>query len=58
VQRVLVVGLTGAGMTTMAKAVGARLGMPFHEMDALAWGGGTAPTPSSIHARPGGGWTS
>lgn len=37
-QRVLVVGMSGSGKTTAARRVGAKLGLPFHEMDALALG--------------------
>ncbi|MEV0096475.1 AAA family ATPase [Streptomyces sp. NPDC050738] len=33
--RVLVVGSTGAGKSTMARAIARRLGLEFHEMDAL-----------------------
>lgn len=36
----LVVGMTGAGKTTYAQAVGRRLRLPFAEMDALAFGPG------------------
>ena len=37
-RRVLVVGMSGSGKTTAARRVGAKLGLPFHEMDALALG--------------------
>jgi adenylate kinase family enzyme len=35
VRRILVTGITGAG-TTLAQAMAGRLGIGFHEMDALA----------------------
>ncbi|MGY6019782.1 adenylate kinase [Streptomyces spinosirectus] len=38
-ERILVVGVTGAGKSTLARAVGARLGVPYHEMDALYFSG-------------------
>jgi adenylate kinase family enzyme len=39
VERILVVGVTGAGKSTLARAVSERLGMPYHEMDALYFTG-------------------
>ncbi|MFJ3669647.1 adenylate kinase [Streptomyces sp. NPDC090106] len=38
-ERILVVGVTGAGKSTLARALGARLGLPYHEMDALYFSG-------------------
>lgn len=38
-QRILVAGSTGAGKTTLARAIAGRLAIPFHEMDALAFAG-------------------
>ncbi|QQM45657.1 P-loop NTPase family protein [Streptomyces liliifuscus] len=38
-QRILVAGITGAGKTTMAQALSARLRLPFHEMDSLVFNG-------------------
>ncbi|MGH4031435.1 adenylate kinase [Actinomycetota bacterium Odt1-20B] len=38
-RRILVVGVTGAGKSTLARAVGERLGLPYHEMDALYFTG-------------------
>jgi adenylate kinase family enzyme len=37
-RRIAVVGTTGSGKTTMARALGARLGVPHVELDALNWG--------------------
>jgi adenylate kinase family enzyme len=47
VQRVLVVGMSGAGKSTAARRLAARLDLPFHEMDTLALGPGWS-TPSSF----------
>ena len=38
-RRILVAGSTGAGKTTLARALSERLTIPFHEMDALAFAG-------------------
>jgi adenylate kinase family enzyme len=60
VRRILVTGITGAGKTTLARAVAGRLGIPFHEMDTLALTGpGWAENPrlaedvAAISAGPG-----
>ena len=36
-RRILVYGVTGSGKTTLARALGARLGLPYHGMDDLTW---------------------
>ena len=36
-QRIVVIGVTGSGKTTFARAVAAQLGYPYVEMDALHW---------------------
>ncbi|MCT9008727.1 adenylate kinase [Streptomyces rhizosphaerihabitans] len=38
-ERILVVGVTGAGKSTLARAVSSRLCLPYHEMDALYFNG-------------------
>lgn len=44
-QRVLVVGITGAGKSTAARRIATTLGVPFHELDALAIGPGWTTPP-------------
>ncbi|MGN5382051.1 adenylate kinase [Streptomyces sp. MUSC 14] len=38
-ERILVVGVTGAGKSTLARALSSRLGLRYHEMDALYFTG-------------------
>ncbi|MBB5081748.1 adenylate kinase [Nonomuraea endophytica] len=38
-RRILVVGISGAGKSTMARALSARFAAPYHEMDALYFNG-------------------
>ncbi|MFG7942235.1 P-loop NTPase family protein [Streptomyces cacaoi] len=38
-RRILVVGVTGAGKSTLARAVSGRLALPYHELDALYFNG-------------------
>ena len=44
-RRIVVVGTTGSGKTTVAAAIAARLGIPHIEMDALFWRPGWSETP-------------
>ena len=39
-RRIAIVGSTGSGKTTLANALGQRLGLPVVELDALHWGAG------------------
>ncbi len=45
-RRVLVAGTSGSGKTTLAGSIGARLGLPHTEIDALFHGAGWTPRPS------------
>jgi adenylate kinase family enzyme len=47
---VLVVGMTGAGKTSAARRIAARIDAPFHEMDALAIGPGWSTPPDLVHS--------
>ena len=42
-QRVVVLGRGGTGKTTLARAVGARTGLPVHELDEHFWQPGLVP---------------
>lgn len=44
-KRIVVLGTTGSGKTTLAKAIGSRLGILYFEMDALHWNLGWVSTP-------------
>jgi adenylate kinase family enzyme len=46
-RRVLVIGSGGAGKSTLARAIGARLGLPVVHLDALYWRAGWVPAPEA-----------
>lgn len=50
-QRIMIIGAGGAGKSTLARAVGARLGLPVHHLDALHWHAGWVSTPPDAWAR-------
>ena len=45
-KKVIVIGAGGSGKTTLAKAIGARTGLPVIHLDQLYWGAGWRPTPN------------
>lgn len=47
-RRIVVIGLTGSGKTTMARELGGRLGIPHVEMDALHWEPGWQMAPLEV----------
>jgi len=52
VERIAVVGTSGSGKTTMARALAERLGVPHIELDALHWGPNWSPAdPETFRAR-------
>ena len=61
-QRIVVVGTTGAGKTTLADQLAQRLGYPRVELDALYWGPNWTEAPPDVfsehvaHAVSGGNW--
>ena len=49
--RILVIGTSGAGKSTFARALSARTGIPFVELDAFHWGANWIPKESSEFRR-------
>jgi adenylate kinase family enzyme len=47
-QRVVVVGTTGCGKTTLARQLSLLLGIPHVELDAIHWGPGWTPAPLEV----------
>ncbi|HEX5414033.1 MAG TPA: AAA family ATPase, partial [Chloroflexota bacterium] len=48
VNRLVVVGITGSGKTTLASTLAARLGYPHVELDALYWDSNWTPAPREV----------
>ncbi len=49
--RILVYGVTGSGKTTLARQIGERTGLPWHEMDQLTWQPGWITVPLAEQRR-------
>ncbi|MFI1992061.1 adenylate kinase [Actinoplanes sp. NPDC020271] len=47
-QRIVVYGVTGAGKSTLAAAIGARTGLPYHPVDDLTWEPGWVEVPVAV----------
>ncbi len=47
-QRVIIVGNTNSGKSTLARTLSQRLNLPYTELDALYWGPNWTPTPTPI----------
>jgi adenylate kinase family enzyme len=44
-RRIMIVGSPGSGKTTVGRALGARLGLPVHHLDAIVWRSGWRSVP-------------
>jgi adenylate kinase family enzyme len=47
-QRIIIVGVTGSGKTTLAKRLATRRGLPHVELDALHWDANWTPAPPEV----------
>ncbi|MCO5176922.1 MAG: AAA family ATPase [Thermomicrobiales bacterium] len=50
-RRIIVIGSSGCGKTTLGSAVAERLGIPFVELDALHWDPNWTPAPDAVFQR-------